>query len=51
MWSALLQEAYFHSAIVFRDGTAQFDHRVMAEGITHFCVYAKLSVPQINMHG
>lgn len=42
MWSALLQEAYFHSAIVFRDGTAQFDHHIVAEDIIHFYVYVKL---------
>lgn len=51
MWSALLQEAYSHSAIVFGDGAAQFDHRTAAEGIVHFHVYVKLGVPQINMHG
>lgn len=35
MWSAMLQEAYFHSAIVFRDGAAQFDHHIMSENIIH----------------
>lgn len=35
MWSAMLREAYFHSAIVFREGTAQFDHHIMSENITH----------------
>lgn len=42
MWSALLQEAYFHSAIVFRDGAAQPDHHIVAEGVTHFYVCVKL---------
>lgn len=28
MWSVLMQEAHFHSAIVLRDGTAQFDHHM-----------------------
>lgn len=38
MWGSMLQEAYFHSAIVHRcgAGAARFDHCMMAKRIAHF---------------